>query len=509
MRILFIDIVRTTIDDVWPTVEHSLGLMYLCAALHRRFGSKVETRIRTLLSRHVLSDQDREYVTTQLEQFQPEIVGIRCLSIGKDTLHAILPVIREWNEKCFLMVGGPHATDDPEDILRSGLVDCAVIGEGEVTVCEVVQKLMDGEKVTRVPGTALNSDGKIFWGPGRELIRHLDDLPFPDYTLVDQQEFSNRYLTFTSKIFTPHGNILTSRGCPYQCMYCHNILGKKFRVRSPENILEEIRLLHDKYGLSDFQIIDDVFNLNIRRAKRICDLIIDSDMEITLSFPNGVRGDIMDEELIDKMAEAGTKFISYAVETGSPRLQKLIRKNLNLDRIFDAIEYSNKVGIATRGFFMLGFPTETVEEATQTIDFAKGSSLTGATYFTVVYFPGTELFRLAQSLGYFTDDGDDGFEVRRDYVEIGEGPYEFSLETLRDLKRKAISEFAFTPERIENALRVLPDYFTQREIDGFFMSYVVSSQMGIEEIKHQKVRDYLYRYFLIAERFSRKDAFYV
>ena len=229
-------------------------------------------------------------------------------------------------------------------------------------------------------------------------------------------------------------------------------------------------------------------------------------MKITLSFPNALRGDRVDTELIEKMAEAGTKFISYAVETASPRLQKMIKKNLNLDKIFRAIEYTAEANIVTRGFFMIGFPTETEEEVLQTIEFAKASSLCGATFFTVVYFPGTELFKLAQTLGYFQEGN---YNVQRDYVNVGEGPYEFSLETLTNLKMKGIREFAFTKERVENALKILPAYFTQREIDGFFMAYVVSSRTSIDEIEDENVKLLLRRYFVIADKFSKKSEFYV
>jgi hypothetical protein len=197
--------------------------------------------------------------------------------------------------------------------------------------------------------------------------------------------------------------------------------------------------------------------------------------------------------------------MSYAIETGSPRLQRLIHKNLKLAKVDAAIRYSASLGIVTRGFFMLGFPTETEDEVLQTIEFAKRSALCGATFFTVVYFPGTELYRLARSLGYFQN----GYEVKRDYVQIGEGPYDFPVERLHELKLQGIREFAFTHERIRNALDLLPGYFTQREIDGFLMAYVVSSKLRYEEIADPEVRRLLRRYFVVADRFSKKAEFYV
>jgi anaerobic magnesium-protoporphyrin IX monomethyl ester cyclase len=206
------------------------------------------------------------------------------------------------------------------------------------------------------------------------------------------------------------------------------------------------------------------------------------------------------------MREAGTKFISIAVETASPRLQKLIKKNLDLDKVFNSIEYISKTGSITRGFFMLGFPTETEAELNQTIDYALESSLLGATFFTVVYFPGTELYKLAQSLGYF-NNGD--YNITRDYVNVGEGPYNYSLETLTNAKKRALRDFAFSHKRLKEANRLLPDYFTQREIDGFFMAYVVSSRANLNDIKDEKVKDILRRYFVIADKFSKKNEFYV
>ena len=506
MNILLIDILRTSLEEVWPSAEHSLGLMYLAAALKQEDSGDLDIRIWTLVSRLRQSEKDAEAVRHQLEEFAPDLVGIRCLSIGKDSFHLTARTIKEWNPRCLVFAGGPYASDDPDDALRSGYVDCVVLGEGEVTFNEIIARVRRQARWEDVAGIAYRRNGGVSRTGPRALIPDLDTLPVPDYSLIDLDRFSNQFLTFTSKISKPHANIMTTRGCPYRCAYCHAILGKAFRTRSAEHILAEIRHIHDTYGITDFQIIDDIFNLDLPRAKSFCKLILGSGMKLTFSFPNAIRGDRVDEELIDLMAAMGTKFISYAVETASPRLQKLIRKHLNLDATFNAIEYTTKAGIVTRGFFMLGFPTETEEEVCRTIDYANDSALCGATFFTVVYFPGTELYRIAQSLGYFQNTE---YDVQRDYVDVGEGPYDFDLETLTALKKRAVTEFAFSRKRVEQALALLPGYFSQREIDGFFMAYVVSSRASIQDIKDETVRAVLGRYFAVAERFSRKSEFYV
>jgi radical SAM superfamily enzyme YgiQ (UPF0313 family) len=505
MKILLVDIVRTSLEDVWPSVEHSLGLMYLSAAAKRRFGDRIDVRVRTLISKPKLRAQESATIRGHLEAWEPDVVGIRSLSIGKDSLYAAVRTVREWRDDCLVLVGGPHATDQPTDVLEHSPVDCVVIGEGERTFCELIDRRLRGEPLDDVHGIAVRRNGSVVTTPPRALIDDLDAVPLPDYSVIDLDEFTNRYQTFTAKIYQRHGNILTTRGCPYRCMYCHNILGKSFRARSPASVVSEIQYLYDRHGLTDFQVIDDIFNLDLARAKEICDRIVASGMRLTLSFPNGVRGDRMDEELLDKMAAAGTKFMSYAVETGSPRLQRLIHKNLNLAKVDAAIRYSASLGIVTRGFFMLGFPTETEDEVLQTIEFAKQSALCGATFFTVVYFPGTALYQLARSLGYFQN----GYEVKRDYVQVSEGPYDFTVERLHELKLQGIREFAFTPERIRGALALLPGYFTRREIDGFLMAYVVSSKLRLEDVADLEVRRLLQRYFVVADRFSKKAEFYV
>ncbi|MFC1628486.1 B12-binding domain-containing radical SAM protein [Gemmatimonadota bacterium] len=506
MRILLIDIASTTLEEIWPSVEHSLGLMYLSSALKHRFGDRFRLKIWTLISRPNRFHTEADAALRVLEDWQPDVVGIRSLTIGRDSLLGLIQTVNRWNENCFLVIGGPHATDQPEEVLRGGSVDCVVIGEGEQTFCDLMERHLHRDPIWDIPGIAFLREGVFMQTAPRDLMVDLDTIPFPDYSLIDLDVFNNRYQTFSGKISQRHGNILTTRGCPYRCMYCHNILGKKYRARSPENVLAEIRYLHDEQGITEIQVVDDIFNLDLDRAKKICDLIIESDLELILSFPNGVRGDRMDKELIDKLAAAGTRFMSYAIESGSPRIQRLINKNLDLDKVEKAIEHTARAGIITRGFFMLGFPTETEDEALQTVGFANRSALCGATFFTVVYFPGTELYRLAESLGYLQDGQ---YKANRDYVQTGEGAYEYSLETLNGIKLKAIREFAFTRNRIEGALRILPRYYTQREIDGFLMAFIVSSQLEYEDLTDPEVRRLLKRHFVIADRFSKKADYYV
>jgi radical SAM superfamily enzyme YgiQ (UPF0313 family) len=214
----------------------------------------------------------------------------------------------------------------------------------------------------------------------------------------------------------------------------------------------------------------------------------------------------MDAELIDAMWAAGVRYVCYAVESGSPRIQTLIRKRMQLDRIREVIAMTTARGIVTRGFFMLGFPTETEEEALQTVEFAKSSDLVQAMFFVVVYFPGTPLFQLAQQV---CDMSEHQRSLDADYVRTREGPYAYSRDRLEAIKRQAIREFFFSPKRVDLAFRVLPNFFSSRDIDAAMLVNIISSGLTQNELADPAVARRLHRYFLVAERFSERTGFFV
>jgi radical SAM superfamily enzyme YgiQ (UPF0313 family) len=270
--------------------------------------------------------------------------------------------------------------------------------------------------------------------------------------------------------------------------------------------MSEIRALHDEFGIRKFQILDDIFNIDKARAMKTLELIIGSGLEIELAFPNALRGDLVDEELVDAMWEAGVRYIACAIKSGSPRIQKLIRKNLNLERIAEVISLTTGKGISTRGFFMMGFPTETEEEVLMTIEFAKNSHLVQALFFTVVYFPGTALYELAREM---CDLSEFDLGQEDDYVQTREGPYDFSRRTLDRLKLKAIREFYFSAKRLDLAFGILPNFYNQRDIDAVLMATVISAKMSDKDLPETIHSERLHRYFLLAERFSKKSGYFV
>jgi len=186
--------------------------------------------------------------------------------------------------------------------------------------------------------------------------------------------------------------LVTSRGCPYQCMWCHSIFGKKIRFCSPERIIEEIEWLNHKYGVNEFEFLDDNFNFNKQRVIQFSELVRQKGLNIKITFPNAIRGDLVTEDVAEALCSAGTYMSSFALETGSPRMQKFTCKNLDIPKFIKGIEIMVNKGVYANGFCMMGFPTETEEELQMTIDVATNSMLHTASFFTVIPFPGTPLF---------------------------------------------------------------------------------------------------------------------
>jgi amino acid adenylation domain-containing protein len=232
----------------------------------------------------------------------------------------------------------------------------------------------------------------------RAQVPDFNALPVPDRSLVNYEKYSDHIgVALAGKVVS----LQATRGCPYQCAYCHKIWPKTHIFRSAENIFAEVRKLYD-LGIRRFAIIDDIFNFKARNSMQFFQMVIKNKLDIQLFFPAGMRGDILTEEYIDTMVEAGLVCLPLALETGSPRLQQLIKRNLNLDRFRENIEYfcRKHPHVILDLFTMLGFPTETEAEAMMTLDFIKSIHWLHFPYIFVLHiYPGTDMEKLAIDSG--------------------------------------------------------------------------------------------------------------
>lgn len=439
-------LIKTRKELPYNHVTQPLGLMYIASFLLR------EKRHEVKITDMAADNLSVEEACKNIEEDSPTVVGLSALSVEASVMHMLAKKIKEISPEITVIIGGPHAASDPKSILSDEHIDYLVRGEGEETMKELLEALDHGNPVSGIRGISYRKNGKIVTTPPRPFMDDLDALPFPAWELIKVEKYFDLptfNIFYASKRYM---SIFTSRGCPYHCTYCHNIFGKRFRARTPENVFQEIEYLYKTYGIREFQIVDDSFNVKKERAKNICDLIIRSGLKIFLTFPNGVRGDIVDQELLLKLKQAGTYKITYAIETASPRLQKLLRKNINLPKLQDTITLTNKLGILTHGFFMAGFPTETKEELQLTTDYAKKSKLNTLGLHVLTPFPGTEIYNQILEMGKSTIANDS-----LDYTIIKSNFSEFTAEELLKKIRKTLILFYLNPKRVVNTIMLTPN----------------------------------------------------
>jgi len=377
-----------------------LGLLYLASTLRQTFGDDVEVRLFDMML-----DQARYFKARGiLEEFRPHVVGLSALNWEAEESGRLALMIQNEFPGTIVAIGGPFAHRNTRKISATGVYDWIFDGEADWSFPIACKRWFRGDKTLddivgltwrAAPDSAFtNNSDSLSTGDKKPVgvIDDLDAIPYPAWDLIDFDRYA-KVRNFMSLLKgNRYATIFTSRGCPFLCTYCHDIFGKRFRWRSPENVAGEVKLLRD-LGVDELEIVDDIFNMNPPRMKAVCRAIEPYKMHI--AFPNGLRFDILDEEGCEALTRAGTYAACVAVETITPRLQDLIKKHLRVDRTHQAIRWMADRGVLVRGFFMLGFPTETLDEIQATIDYAVNSGLAQAYFFNVVPQPGTPLYDLA------------------------------------------------------------------------------------------------------------------
>lgn len=382
-RILLIKatVIKPEVEGAFPPV----GALYIASSiLHNR-----KTEVKVVDTSFKDFQVHNLYKTFQ--EFRPDLVGISAITPEAESLDAIAEVTRQLLPHATIVAGGPHPTYYTRQVLRSGNVDYVVLGEGEETILELLDALEGKRDIDQVAGIAYRVNGDMIQTPPRPPLLNLDAIPFPAWELIEVERYT-RLPTMSVRIsHNPYMVIVTSRGCPFKCFYCHDMHGKSFRGRSPENIVEEMTWLKNRFFVNEFEIIDDIFNFDLRRAIKTFDLIIEKQLDVKLRFPNGIRADICTDEFLEKFRQAGGQYTAVAIESASQRLQRLMKKYLNHQKVEKTIAKASELGIFTLGFFMLGFPSETREEIEQTIQWALHSDLDAALFNIVTPYEGTEL----------------------------------------------------------------------------------------------------------------------
>ncbi|MGQ9666194.1 MAG: B12-binding domain-containing radical SAM protein [Anaerolineae bacterium] len=358
----------------------SLGLGYLAAVLERR-GDEVRIFDFGLDPRRPLEEEVLDVLA-----FRPDVIGLTAMTTSYHSAEQTISLLRAGTHAP-MVLGGPHATVFPERTLREQpALDYLVFGEGEETMLELMEVIEGRRDPATVAGLCYRRAGQVMCNPARPLIRDLDALPFPARHLFQLERYP---------LYAPDGGrlltVLTSRGCPYNCSYCFKgIVGRTYRQRSPENLIQELKELIRTYGIHNFYFIDDLFTLDVKRLNVLLDMMIAEGLDIRWQCL--ARVDRVTPELLRRMAAAGCRQIHYGIESGDQEILERVGKRITLEQVRQAVRWTAEAGIRSKGYFMLGLPGDTEETMEQTIQFAASLDLDDAMFSLTTPFPGTRLW---------------------------------------------------------------------------------------------------------------------
>jgi radical SAM superfamily enzyme YgiQ (UPF0313 family) len=360
-----------------PTSPH-VGTAYLAAVL-----LKNNHKVKILDMR---LGYDEHNLLKELKEFNPDLVCVTCVSMHYKHTYYLINKIKENNFK--VCVGGPHVSTTKTKILEQCKADFAVKGEAEETLVEICEN----KSLKDLKGVIWRDNTQIIENEDRPLIHDLNKLPFPAFQLFELDQYIDKKLP-----------IVSSRGCPYGCTYCSIKLtmGRGFRPRSAENVVNELEHWNKQYNYTYFGINDDCFSLDLDRAKRICDLIIERNLKIKWEIRNGIRVDRVDEELLTKMKKAGCFYIAFGVESANQDVIDKMKKSITPEKAKEAILLANKVGIKKGAFFIIGLPGEDFNKFKNSLRFALSLPLDELRFYNPIPFPGTELMEWVKTNGKF------------------------------------------------------------------------------------------------------------
>jgi radical SAM superfamily enzyme YgiQ (UPF0313 family) len=355
-----------------------MGLLYLAAVLEEK-GYEVD--VLDML----VSKCSRDKVKRKIDEFQPDIVGVTCVTMNYHRASDILRYCKDIDKDLITLIGGPHVTFNAIETLNEApWIDIVIRGEGEFTMLDLVQR----KPLDQIAGIAYRSDDGIEMTAERGLIENLDTLPQPARHLFPL----SRYHALAS-----HCSILTGRGCPFNCIFCvgSKMGGRRARFRNPKLVVDEIEQ-GLALGFTEVNLEDDLFTLNHRHLHAICDEIIERELKFNWSV--FARVDTVNPEVLEKLQKAGCTWLCYGVESGNQEILDLVKKKITIERVRESVKMAKDAGVNVLASFILGLPGETKETLKETMDFAQELD-TYYGFHVMAPFPGTEVREKAAEYG--------------------------------------------------------------------------------------------------------------
>jgi len=436
-----------------------LGIAYLAAVLRQEgyFVEVIDANAEELNTPEVM---------VRIKTGNFEMVCVTAVTAQITHAWQILKAVKAYNSRIVTVLGGVHPTALTQESLSQDCVDFIVRGEGEITLMELIHAIENNRQFKDISGLSYKIENIFQHNPDRALINDLDSFPFPARDLFP---FPGKYSS-PYKLRRYHATLITSRGCPGTCIFCNkNISGFAFRMRSPENVVEEIGYLKSRFRVEEFHMADDCFSWDQDRVRRICELLLENRLNVSWACSNGIRIDSVDGGLLRLMRKAGCYRVSFGVEAGSEQVLKKIGKKIRLNDVRHAFEMAQSAGLVTVALFMLGNFGENKKTMEETIRFSKGLTTDYAQFTIATPFPGTPFYRIVERQGRF---------LSRDWAQYGvfsQPLFELdglSAELMLKMYKRAYREFYFRPRQILFILYKRFRYLNIVDVFRLFNSFV-------------------------------------
>jgi len=426
----------TEMHEVYP----SLGPLYIAATLKQ---NNIDVHLIEARTENLSYDK----VIEEVKKEDPDFVGITVITSRISNALYLSAKVKEINPDIKVILGGPHINFEHKTVITNTSVDFCVRGEGEITVLHLITCVSNGGNLRDIRGITFKAkNNEVIITPDRPFIQDLDILPFPDRELLHSPAYKGTWTE--GEAFSP---MLATRGCPFLCQFCAapTIWGRLQRRRSVVNVLDELEEIYNKFGVRYIRFVDDLLVVNQKWAIELCRGMIKRGLN-DLSWACDGRVGVMSEELLEELKKANCKVIFYGIEFGNQRILDLSKKGINVTQVKETIEMTLKAEISSYGYFMMGYPTETVETVEDTINLATELGLEygmdSAGFSIVTPFPGTELYKYCQRNNMLKSTDWNRYSYQR-------GESIIKLKNITDKELKALYEKALYEFKFKEKLR--------------------------------------------------------
>ena len=431
----------TLVNPPYPVGSHQhppfmpLGLGYLGAVLYK---NHFEVNVIDCQAQKLTHKQFRE----EISRIHPDIVGVTSTTLTYKSALRIVKICKDVWPNCITAIGGPHVTFwDDKALQEEPSLDVVVRREGENTMLELAQRVESGQVLFDLVGTTCRKGAEVVRNPDRPFLEDLDSLPYPALHLWQHTANLRKYGTIPYPV-------MTSRGCVYWCNFCTAVrmFGRRYRMRSPKNVVDELEFLHKNYYANQFTFYDDAFTVDQDRTAKICDEIQRRGLRI--KWDCETRVDMVSKELFVKMKAAGCIAVWFGVESGSKKLLTSMGKGFSLTQTRRAFKWAKEAGLMTVAGVILGFPGETKESAWETIQFVKELNPNDVGFYIATPYPGTPMYEEVKANGSLKITDFDKYDTATPTFEIPN----MTMQELTEIREQAFQSFYLSPAYFVSAL---------------------------------------------------------